>query len=172
MRHFRILLLSLIFFIFSFLLIGCGTTGSHSGGKPGPTPTPAPQGPITVTVSPATVTVAAGSSFSAFVATVMNTSNTNVNWLVDNVAGGNTAVGTIDASGHYTAPASAGTHTVLAVSVADPTKSGSAQVTVTREITVAITPASATVQPKGTQQFAANVTPVPNFGVVWSVDGA
>ncbi|HTC94519.1 MAG TPA: Ig-like domain-containing protein [Terriglobales bacterium] len=172
MRHFRTLFLPLLFFVFLFLLVGCGTTGSHSGGKPGPTPAPTPQGQITVTVAPAAVTVAAGSAFSAFVATVTNTSNPNVNWLVDNVAGGNTTVGTIDASGHYTAPSAAGTHTVTAVSVADPTRSGSAQVTVTRGITVAITPTSATVQPKGTQQFTANVSPVPNFGVVWSVDGA
>ncbi|HZD07921.1 MAG TPA: hypothetical protein VE176_06710, partial [Candidatus Limnocylindrales bacterium] len=108
--------------VISTFLAGCGGLGS---GKPGA------NGPVSVTVSPATATVSAGSVFSAFVATVAGTANTSVTWLVDNVAGGNNTTGTIDSSGHYKAPSVSGNHTVTAVSVADPSKSGSAQVTVT-----------------------------------------
>lgn len=166
-----------ILFLFSIITIvaGCAAGSSSNPGptptptpSPSPTPTPAPS--IAVTVSPATATVRAGTEFSAFSAAVTNTTNTAVNWLVDNVAGGNDTVGTIDASGHYTAPASPGNHTVTAVSQADTTKSGSAQVTVTQAFAVSIAPTSATVQPKATQQFTATVIPTPNLGVVWSVD--
>ena len=52
-------------------------------------------------------------------------------WSVDGVAGGNAAVGTISATGLYTAGTAAGAHTVLATSVAAPTHSGSAQAAVT-----------------------------------------
>jgi hypothetical protein len=52
---------------------------------------------------------------------------------VDGVSGGNATVGTLAGSGNavtYTAPTTAGTHTILAKSVADPTKSASVGVTV------------------------------------------
>ena len=146
-----------------FLIAGCG--GVDHGAKPGS------NGNITVTVQPATVTLSAGSTFSAFVATVTGTTNTSVTWMVDNVAGGSATSGTIDASGHYKAPTQSGNHTVSAVSMADPGKSGSAQVTVTHAFSVTVSPTSATVAAKATQQFTAAVTPAPNLGVVWSVDG-
>jgi hypothetical protein len=52
-------------------------------------------------------------------------------WSVDGIGGGNATVGTISTTGLYTPPAAAGTHTVLATSVAEPTISGSAAVAVT-----------------------------------------
>ena len=52
-------------------------------------------------------------------------------WTVDGIAGGNSTVGTVSSSGLYVAPGTAGTHTVLATSVANPTQSGSAAVAVT-----------------------------------------
>jgi hypothetical protein len=87
---------------------------------------------ITVTVSPSSATVPAGGSIT-LTATVQNTSNTAVTWLVDGVPGGNSAVGTISASGVYTAPKlppSGGTVPVSAESQADATKSSTATVTV------------------------------------------
>src|SRR5215469_7264417 len=105
-------------FISFFLIILAGCAGGGSSTTVAPTPPPPPAS-ITVTVSPATATVRTGTVFSAFVATVSNTSNTAVNWLVDTVAGGNNSVGTIDPGGHYTAPSSPGNHTVTAVSQAD-----------------------------------------------------
>src|SRR5256885_15115649 len=67
-------------------------------------------------------------------ATVQNTSNTAVTWQVSGVSGGNATAGTISSSGLYTAPAvvpNPATVTVTAVSQADPTKSASAQGTIT-----------------------------------------
>ena len=71
-----------------------------------------------------------------FKATVTNTANTAVTWEVNGIAGGNATTGTVSASGLYKAPAaeppaSVEVH-VIAVSVADPTKSASARVTVTK----------------------------------------
>jgi hypothetical protein len=52
-------------------------------------------------------------------------------WSVDGVVGGNGTVGTISTSGLYTPPGAAGTHTVLATSVANPAQSGTAAVAIT-----------------------------------------
>jgi serine protease len=90
---------------------------------------------VTVTVSPSTASISAGGRTQAFTALVENTSNTAVTWRVDGVTGGNSTVGTISTSGLYTSPAiapSSATVTVSALSTADNTRSGSAQVTITR----------------------------------------
>ena len=109
---------------------GCGgAKSSSSSGSPNPSPNPMPAS-ISVSISPASATVAAGGT-AQFSATVSGTSNTAVTWSVDGVAGGNSSVGTISASGLYTAPSAAGSHTVTATSAADTSKSASASVTVT-----------------------------------------
>ena len=84
-----------------------------------------------ISISPASATVAAGATWQ-FSATVTGTTNTGVNWQVNGVAGGNATVGTISASGLYTAPASppaTGKVTVTAVASADTSKKSSATVT-------------------------------------------
>jgi hypothetical protein len=86
--------------------------------------------PTLVTVSPASATLNQGMQ-QQFAATVQNNANQSVNWSVDGIAGGNVTVGTIDATGLYTSPNAAGSHTITATSVADPTASGSAEVNVT-----------------------------------------
>jgi serine protease len=89
---------------------------------------------ISVAVSPSTATLQAGSGTQTFAATVSNSSDTSVTWQVNNVTGGNATVGTISTSGVYSAPASVpspATVTITAVPVADSTRSGSAQVTIT-----------------------------------------
>jgi hypothetical protein len=101
------------------LVSGCG-----GGSTPPPPPT------VSVSVSPKRAAITTGQTQS-FAATVTGSSNTNVTWGVDTIAGGNATVGTIDASGKYTPPASGGAHTVTATSVADGTKSASASVGVT-----------------------------------------
>jgi hypothetical protein len=53
-----------------------------------------------------------------------------VNWSVDGVAGGNASVGTISASGMYTAPNALGMHTIAATTAADSAASASSAVTV------------------------------------------
>jgi DNA-binding beta-propeller fold protein YncE len=60
---------------------------------------------ITVTVTPPDATVGTSETFQ-FVPTVTGSANTAVNWFVNGIAGGQASVGTISASGLYTAPAS------------------------------------------------------------------
>jgi hypothetical protein len=81
---------------------------------------------ITVSVNPASVTVGAAAT-QQFVATVAGSTDTSVRWSV------NPALGTIDSTGLYTAPATVLTSqlvTVTAKSNADQSKSSTAQVTV------------------------------------------
>src|SRR5207249_2845607 len=87
-----------------------------------------------VSVTPNPASVATGQT-QQFTATVQATGglSTAVTWAVNDVPGGNATVGTISPTGLYTAPStvpSPNPVTVKAVSVADPTKSGTAQVTV------------------------------------------
>jgi hypothetical protein len=81
---------------------------------------------VGVTVNPPTAAVPINGQ-QAFTATVVGTSNTAVTW---SVQPGGSAGGTISAEGVYTAPGSPGTDTVVATSVADPTRQGTATVTV------------------------------------------
>ncbi|MGO9648411.1 MAG: hypothetical protein ACLPOO_10170, partial [Terriglobales bacterium] len=88
--------------------------------------------PVTLGVSPQNSTVKAGFS-QIYTATVGGTTNTSVNWSVNDVLGDTTFPGTI-VNGNYTAPApvvTTDTYSVTATSNADPTKTASASVTVT-----------------------------------------
>jgi serine protease len=133
---------------------------------------------ISVSVSPSTASVVTGATQS-FSATITGTSNTTVSWQVNGVAGGNTTIGTISASGVYTAPStvpSPATVTVTAVSTANPAASGTAQVTITAPgaspITVSVSPTSASVPARGgSQAFTAAVSGTSNTAVTWQVGG-
>jgi hypothetical protein len=97
------------------------------------TVTEAPQ-PVSVTISPSSATVRVNKT-KQFTATVSNSANKTVSWKVNGTTGGNTTVGTVSASGLYRAPSSVPspvTVAVTAVSVADPSKSATASVTITR----------------------------------------
>jgi hypothetical protein len=82
-----------------------------------------------VAVTPASVQVPVAQTI-PFTAKVCGATNTGATWFVDNIAGGNATVGSISATGNYTAPATAGVHTIKAVSAANNAKSGTATVTV------------------------------------------
>ncbi len=87
---------------------------------------------VTIGLDPATANLAGGGTQS-FTASVSGTSNTAVTWKVDGIAGGNATVGTLSGTGNtvtYTAPSTAGSHTVLATSAADLTKQASSAVTI------------------------------------------
>lgn len=86
---------------------------------------------IKVTVTPGQVSLA-GDQTQQFAATVTGTSNQAVNWLVNNIPGGNTSVGTITSSGLYTAPICShlGNGTVTATSQYDGNASANALVTI------------------------------------------
>ena len=85
--------------------------------------TPAPQ-PVSVSISPAGASVWTGGT-QAFQATVAGSTNQAVTWSVVEAAGG-----TISATGLYTAPDTAGSFQVKAVSAADATRSAQAPVAV------------------------------------------
>lgn len=94
-----------------------------------------PSGPVSVTVSPASASVKIRQT-RQFTATVQNAADLSVTWMVNGVIGGNTTTGKISTNGLYTAPTSvppANPVTVSAVSVADPSKSGSATVSITKK---------------------------------------
>jgi hypothetical protein len=122
-------------------------------------------GAAAVTVAPSTAQLLP-SAAQAFVATVTGAANTSVVWQVTEAGGG-----TIDASGHYTAPTSPGTFHVVATSVADGTKSATAVVSVTTTpvVFVALSPLTPSVSAGGTVQFTATVTGSSDTGVTWAV---
>jgi len=93
-----------------------------------------PSTPVTVSVSPTSASVRVNRT-RQFTATVQGTSNAAVTWNVNGIVGGNTTVGTISAGGLYRVPSAVpnpSTVSVSAASVADPTKTASATVTITR----------------------------------------
>lgn len=80
---------------------------------------------VGVTISPSSASLAT-SATKSFTASISNSINTQVTWSVVEAGGG-----TITSSGVYTAPSTAGTYHVKAVSAADPTKSATTTITVT-----------------------------------------
>jgi regulation of enolase protein 1 (concanavalin A-like superfamily) len=92
-------------------------------------------GTLKVTMSPSASTLNVGAT-QQYAATVTNATNTAVTWQVNGVTGGSAGTGTISPTGLYTAPTvlsiSPTSFTVSAVSVQDPSVSGSAQLTVVR----------------------------------------
>ncbi len=97
--------------------------------------------------------------------------STNVLWYVDNVLNGNANAGTISSSGLYTAPTTAATHVVKAVSQGTTKYSGSTTVTVTPTPQFGIYPYVAAIPPKGQQTFQAQLCAVPDQGpVTFTVD--
>ncbi|MGA3293466.1 MAG: hypothetical protein ABSE45_05700 [Candidatus Acidiferrales bacterium] len=147
----------------------CGTTSA-------PTTTPSD---IVVTVSPVTASVPTGGA-QVFTATVTGADNgaTGVTWSVNGISGGNSTLRTIAATGAttalYTAPSappSPATVTVTATSTTDPSKSGSAGVTVTCAATNSILPSSASVGLDQTQPFTASFCLAAGASIAWDVNG-
>jgi hypothetical protein len=148
---------------------GCvGVTGTTH------TPPPPPP-PVTVSVSPISTAVLLGNS-QLFVATVTNTANTTVSWSVNGIPGGTAALGTITAAGLYSAPVDlppALPIQITAVSQADSTKSANASVTVTSDVTLALTPDTAAAELGAAQAFHASIQSNghPDPTLRWSVSG-
>jgi hypothetical protein len=137
------------------------------GGGSDPVVPPEPVVVVTVAAPPAAI--AAGGTYQ-FTSTVTGTTNTSVTWTVD--AAGATNVGAINATGLYTAPNAAGTYTVRATSVADATKSATANITVNAPpVTVSVTPATISVGAGGVLQLSASVSGATNAAVTWDLPG-
>lgn len=130
------------------------------------------RGAVSVALTPNTAIIAP-SATQQFTATVTGSDNTAVSWNVDGIAGGSSAVGTIDANGLYTAPAAGGQHAVTATSQASATSSSSAIITVSgsQGVTLAITPSYASLSPWDQTKFAATVSGSSSQGVNWFVNG-
>ena len=113
---------------------------------------------VTVT-GPATVSLGTTGQYSAAVA---GTSNQSVTWSINNVAGGNSTVGTISATGLYTPPAAVPTtNTIMitATSVATPTVSGTLDASI-----AASAPAPAPVTTSVSATAAARFLDQTSFG--------
>jgi sugar lactone lactonase YvrE len=130
-----------------------------------------------VTVAPSAATVVVN-ALQQFTATVTGNSNTNVNWQVNGVLGGNSTVGTISTTGLFTAPATVPTPptvTIAAISQADNTTTGSAQATIVSPSTtnsVAVTPTPVDVSTSAAQPFSATDNGTATTAVTWYVEGA
>ncbi len=131
------------------ILLGCGGSGGTNSTE------------VTVQITPSSTTLAAR-GLKTFIATVSGSTNSDVTWTCQG--------GSIDQSGNYTAPAVAGTATVTATSVSNPSVKAVAQITVTASsvVTVAISPTTASITPGGKVQFSATVSGSTNPAVTWS----
>jgi hypothetical protein len=112
----------------AFLVAGCGAGITQKTQAP---VQPPPTSGISVSVSPATASIRAGDSYT-FKATVSGSSNASLTWSVNGTKGGSATVGTIDANGKYTAPASLpnpNTVSVKATSTADTSVGSTSNVT-------------------------------------------
>jgi len=146
------------------------------GGVAGSGPSQPPPSGITVTLAPPSASVLLGTT-QGFTATVRNTSNTAVTWNVNGIPGGNSTVGTIDASGQYAAPANLPAPAVVmveATSAADGSKSATSRVTITSDISVSVSPGSMPVELGASKPFTATVNSAgnPDRAVTWVVSGS
>lgn len=153
--------------ILPIALISCGYAGTP--------PSPPPPN-VVVAIQPASASLFLGQT-QTFQATVTGSTNTNVTWEVNGVAGGSAASGTISSVGLFTAPAilpPGARVSVTAVSQVNPKDSASVTVTLQDNILVSVLPLSATVSTGAAQVFTATVTATtgsPSTAVTWSVNG-
>ena len=113
-----------LWLVLALILVQLGCSGT--------TKTPGtPPAQVAVSVMPTAANVRAGAT-QPFTASVTGTTNQNVSWSVNGVAGGNATNGTISGSGVYTAPASlpnSNAITIGAASAANSSASGTSNVT-------------------------------------------
>ncbi len=124
-----------------------------------PNPNPPPSNPSvsSVTISPASTTTATGGVLDFSASVTGSAADKLVTWKA--------VLGTITSAGIYTAPSKAGTDLVTSTSIADPSKSASATVTVTAPprtpsptvSSVIVSPTSASASAGTTLRFSASV---------------
>jgi len=123
---------------------------------------------MVVMVQPAEAALKTGATLQlyAVVTDKPDGSSDAVTW---SVSEGSVAGGSVSEGGLYTAPSAPGVFHVVATSVADSKKSGSATITVTQAVAVVIDPTSVSLATLGTRQFSATVTGTSDASVTWSV---
>ncbi len=133
---------------------------------------------ITVGLTPGAASVELGASqnFHASISSAGHPDN-SLRWSLSGAACPS-ACGTVDANGNYTAPQilpGAASVTLMAVSVADPSKQNLASLTITSNFTLQLA-APASVPAGGTATIVATFTPVPGSNpsnaLSWSLSGA
>ncbi len=130
-------------------------------------------GVVAISISPTTAQIGV-SRQKQFSATVTGSSNTAVTWTITGIGCAGNTCGTVSSSGLFTAPAVPPNPpflSVTATSVADPTKSAIATVTIVPVVNITISPTSATLAASASRQFSAQVTGSSNTSVLWSVSG-
>ena len=156
--------------LMSLAIAGCSGGSSAGGGNPPPPPPPS-----SVTITPSSAKINEGGT-QTFSATVNGTTEQSVFWEIEEAVphSGDSTHGFISTSGVYVAPTTLTSVTIKALAAADPTKSGTAAVTVQAgsATSVSISPGSGQVQTFGSIQFSATVTGNANTAVVWKVNGA
>src|ERR1700682_5487208 len=157
--------LFLLFPLLAIFLISCGGLVSSSA------PTP-----VMVTVSPASAQPFAGTTVQ-FTAAVQNAGSSAVTWQVNAIPGGNPTVGTISASGLFTAPngvPNPPTVMVTAVLQSDSTKTASSSVTIQSPSSIqgplSISPRRSSVTTSQTLQLQVTTAGLSNNLVNWAVD--
>jgi hypothetical protein len=141
---------------------------------------------VAISLLPTTTSVAPGATVS-FAASVTGTSYDEVGWEVNGVPNGNATYGAItfvpasleySPNVTYTAPATIPSGvtsvTITAAAVANPVDTAMATVTFSSGTSapgISLSPATATVNAGGQQQFTANVSGVTNPTVAWLVEG-
>jgi hypothetical protein len=130
---------------------------------------------LSITPSSAVVPTASTDSFTA---NVTGTTNTAVAWSLSGAGCSGASCGSLATSSLaavYTAPVVAPSPpsvTVIATSMAAPSKTASASVTILPVVVVIVTPASTSLVTGATQQFNASVVGTSNTAVTWTVQGA
>jgi WD40 repeat protein len=119
--------------------------------------------PIVVSISPSTANLNQGST-QPFTAIVTGTSNTTVNWTMQEGAAG----GSITNMGAYTAPNKSGTFHVIATSQADTTKSATAAVNIAA-VAISLNQLAVTIDVGNQFPFVASVTGTVNTAVSWAI---
>ena len=114
-------------------------------------------------LSPSSVSLSGGQT-QQFTATLANGGSATATWLLS------PTVGSISATGLYTAPSSVYTpQTITLTGTVAGGITGTATITLVPNVTVSISPATSNLGPLQTQQFTANVAGTWTTGVTWSV---
>ena len=146
------------------LFASCGGGGDVTTNTP-PVAVPV----ISISISPTSPATAAGGSI-PLTASVAGTTNSSVTWDLPGGAASGSIANTGANTATYTAPATAGTYIVRAVSVADVSKSASVSIVVTPGTGFRVT-GPPRIAPSTSAQFAALFNDNPATAV-WSIDGA
>jgi beta-glucanase (GH16 family) len=127
--------------------------------------------PVKMSLSPASMSLLP-SQTQKFTATVGGTSTAGLTWSYSPSVGNLSTSGT---AAVYVAPSTAPTtQTVMitATSLADPSASAAAVVTLKQAVTASVSPSSVSLLPGGTQQFTATILGGINAGTTWSISPA